>query len=416
MAFILYRYIMNYYKSLLHRVRVLERYFIESKKDQEILQSFLGDEYYDKYNAVKNKINDPEYKDIYRLIKKDPEEVKQFIDSIQSNRDIRTAKKTEGAELIYNKDGWKVYKITTYPAAQLYGSGTKWCITGRYAGHEERGEQYFYEYIDEYNLDGGYYFYIHGNDKYCILKRTDGSIADIYDAADNPMTKGELYDAEPSLPTVPGIGLDKNGDLLYSNNIEDVKRAIATGIDVNSRASDYTSTPLSYHCSFGNMDIIKLLLDSGANPDIQMPILTATLNRNSDVLEVLLDAGANANVSANVGNIGYTSALGLAINQVGRFADKRSELCAQLLIEHGADPNARVGKGNAPTPIWYAVEEILHSNAIRYNIIKALLNAGADCKKKRAGETLIEHLEQAANSFSSIKRDSRLIKLLSKYM
>ena len=44
--------------------------FYEGKQDQEILNSFLGDEYYNKYNSIKNKITDNEYKDIYKLIKK----------------------------------------------------------------------------------------------------------------------------------------------------------------------------------------------------------------------------------------------------------------------------------------------------------------------------------------------------------
>jgi hypothetical protein len=60
---------MDYY-NLLKRVRVLEQYLLEGKRDQEILNNFLGDEYYAKYNTVKNKIKDPEYKDIYQLIKK----------------------------------------------------------------------------------------------------------------------------------------------------------------------------------------------------------------------------------------------------------------------------------------------------------------------------------------------------------
>ena len=67
----------RYYESLCRRVRFLEAMILEGKKDQEILQNFLGDEYYNKYQAIKNKIRDPEYKDIYKLIKKDPEEVRE---------------------------------------------------------------------------------------------------------------------------------------------------------------------------------------------------------------------------------------------------------------------------------------------------------------------------------------------------
>jgi hypothetical protein len=75
--------------TLEYRLCILERYLLEGKRDQEILQKFLGDEYFNKYNAIKNKIKDPDYKDIYRIIKKDPYEVKSYIDSFLSNRDIQ---------------------------------------------------------------------------------------------------------------------------------------------------------------------------------------------------------------------------------------------------------------------------------------------------------------------------------------
>ena len=77
---------------------------------------------------------------------------------MQSKADKRRSDKERGAELIYQDDLWKVYRITTYSAAKIYGSGTKWCITGRYEGHEGRGEEYFYQYIEDYDLDNGYYF------------------------------------------------------------------------------------------------------------------------------------------------------------------------------------------------------------------------------------------------------------------
>ena len=114
--------------------------FYEGKKDQEILNNFLGDEYYNKYNTIKNKITDNEYKDVYKLIKKDPDEVKDYIDNFKSNRDsVRAAK--SGAKKLYEDSDWIVYRITTYEAAVLYGKNTKWCITGRYNGHEEHGEE-----------------------------------------------------------------------------------------------------------------------------------------------------------------------------------------------------------------------------------------------------------------------------------
>lgn len=162
----------NHYESLCRRVRLLESIIIEGKKDQEILSNFLGPDYYDKFQNVKNKIKDPEYKDIYKIISKDPNDVKAYIDTVQSSSDKRKEDK-KGAEKLYEDDNWKVYRITTYPAAQLYGKGTKWCITGRYPGNRGAGESFFNQYIRNSNLDGGYYFYINKKDpheKYCVLQ------------------------------------------------------------------------------------------------------------------------------------------------------------------------------------------------------------------------------------------------------
>ena len=53
---------MNKYRNLLRRVIYLESLLYEGKQDQEKLLNFLGQEYYDKYNLIKNKITDPNTK------------------------------------------------------------------------------------------------------------------------------------------------------------------------------------------------------------------------------------------------------------------------------------------------------------------------------------------------------------------
>lgn len=92
---------MNNYKNLLRRIVYLESLLFEGKQDQERLLNFLGQEYYDKYNRIKDKIQNPEYKDIYRMMKKDPSDVENYIDDFQSNMDLRREAK-KGAKLIYN--------------------------------------------------------------------------------------------------------------------------------------------------------------------------------------------------------------------------------------------------------------------------------------------------------------------------
>lgn len=265
----------NHYESLLRRVRFLEALIIEGKQDQEVLKNYLGDEYYNKFLAVKDKIKDPGYKDIYQLIKKDPNEVKAYIDSIKSNRDLRKNDK-DGANLIYQDDLWKVYRITTYPAARLYGSGTKWCITGRYGMDDDPGgPDYFKDYIENEDLDGGYYFYIKndGKTKYCLLRQTDGTIHSIWNAIDNDIDPDDILYEEPDFPGIRGLfvppPIKDNYNGLFSKKIQPVLTSIKNGDDVNEKSTDdsrsyYGYTPIEWSMKNNRFDISDALLKAGA--------------------------------------------------------------------------------------------------------------------------------------------------------
>lgn len=379
------------YKDLIRRVTILESYIIEGKRDQEILQNFLGDEYYDKFNVVKNKIKDPEYKDVYKIIKKDPEEVKEYIDSIKSNNDKRKSAK-EGAELIYSDPNWKVYRVTTYPAAQYYGRGTKWCITGNYEGEEERGQHYFDSYIDDANLDGGYYFYLNndGKRKFCLLREKDGSIHSIWDAPDRDYTDEEILFIEPEFPKIPGVFIPKKAKInLFVDNSNMLKSAIEKGQDVNerSRAKErdyYGYTPIEWHIKNLNWNNIYILLDAGAKIEDE--------NKLKPVLEY-----------------GTATILNNILNHA-KYLDKDMLLKGALqwsvvdfvvtLLKHGANPNTKCKSGN--TPIY---DEVLKGYDARVSLIKALLKYGAQINNdivelahsKRCKPAVITALENALN-------------------
>ena len=242
--------------------------YLEAQADFDRLRDKLGDEYFNKWMAIKDKIGDkikdpdwartsPEeqpkfipnpdrkYKNIYNILKFNDieiEELKDFLDNFQSKASMVKQNKIEGAEEIYNKDGWTVYRITTYKAAQKYGSGTKWCITGRYDGQEEKGEYYFDKYIREQNLDGGYYFYIHNSDqdKFCVLRKKNGEINSIWNAADKEIDASELPKDFPSVP-ISGLEelsyIDPHTSAIRAIRKDDMKmlnRAISVGLKKGS--------------------------------------------------------------------------------------------------------------------------------------------------------------------------------------
>ncbi len=84
--------------------------------------------------------------------------------------------KSEGAKLIYDKDGVKVYEITTWEAAKLYGSGTKWCISGRSGSHWRR---YFGA------KGANIYFVISDAGKKYAIVNYQGGQREVFDAKDN---------------------------------------------------------------------------------------------------------------------------------------------------------------------------------------------------------------------------------------
>ena len=308
--------------------------FYEGKQDQEILNDFLGDEYYNKYNSIKNKITDNEYKDIYKLIKKDPDEVKDYIDNIKSNRDYVKVAKSD-AKKLYEDSDWIVYRITSYNAAKYYGKNTKWCISGNYPDSEGIGEKYFNDYIKYYNLDGGYYFYINKhdiNDKYCVLKKQSGKIESIWNAADKDIGDS-MYAADVNLPYVKEVGLNtvEQEDLFLAikgkdielvkqsvndntvnaltplmivaaksgrKNIEIAKYLIDHDADVSYVSKD-GKTALIMACESEHYEMVKLLIEYG-NADVNKPMTENSsaaylATEDEDIKEYLISKGAKVN-------------------------------------------------------------------------------------------------------------------------
>jgi ankyrin repeat protein len=125
---------------------------------------------------------------------------------------------------------------------------------------------------------------------------------------------------------------------------EAVRKLIAAGANVNE-STRYTLTPLAVAAERGHIDVLKLLLDAGAkinaNPDGYTPLMRACWGKQPEASKILLDAGADPNLQRHDGQ----RALHLA-------AKKNCAKCAALLLAHGADPKALAYKKN--TALYYA--------------------------------------------------------------
>ena len=298
---------MNYYRSLEKRVSILESYILEGKRDREVLNDFLGDDYYDKYLSIKNRISDPEYKDIYKLVKKDPDEVKDYIDNFKSNRESVKAAK-EGARKVYEDSDWIVYHITNYDAAKYYGRDTKWCLSGNYEGLEEVGQHEF----EKYNSKNNIYFYINkhkAREKYAMLKnRYTDRITDVYDSADNNLGNSAYY-INVELPYVEEVGYNTASqlelyDAIKEGDLDQVKDCFSK--DFVNMKDHRGVTPLMIAIMRSYEDIAEFLIKNGANVNVQnnagaTPLMYACFENNLDMVKLLVKYGADVNAKTKYG-------------------------------------------------------------------------------------------------------------------
>jgi len=363
--------------------------YLESKKDLDDLRDYLGDKLFDDYMKIRDRIpkDQNEFKDFSKLKKMDKKDIQDFIDNFKSKSDKKKSDKTEGAEKLYEDGDWVVYKITTYPAAQLYGKNTKWCITGRYHGHEERGEEYFYDYINDKNLDGGYYFYINKkdpSDKYCVLQTKDKKIDSVWDAEDTDRGSSTTALVRDGilLPNIPEVNLEEDLKLVFNTylkegNLDKIEHFLKEGfIDVNGAYDEdniqggtylYNIAKSTYLNKY--LEIIELLLKYGADPTIDngfgSPIVDAVRSYNSDLVNLYIKYGLDVNGKY------------LPKDSLLTLACKKDDIdTAKVLLENGADPDFTITEGTYTFPLLQALKND------NIDLISLLIENGADINKE----------------------------------
>jgi ankyrin repeat protein len=141
--------------------------------------------------------------------------------------------------------------------------------------------------------------------------------------------------------------------------------------------------PLYKAIKVGNLDIVKLLVENGANIEFSgirdlTNLVAAILENRPDIVKYLVGRGAKINTGFGEGDI----PLIVAINR--NFLD-----VVKVLVENGADINKANYYGN--TPLKYAVSYIRNTPNKRTDVLKYLLEQGVYVNaKNNMGATVLK--------------------------
>ena len=156
--------------------------------------------------------------------------------------------------------------------------------------------------------------------------------------------------------------------------------------DLNFKDKDTDRrTALHHVVKTGKQDMVKFLLDRGANPNIKDSFKNTALHIailwiNKEIISLLLDRGAKIDTQDHTGRTGLHYAISLKHKDI-----------VKLLLQRGADPNLKDHNGR--TALYYAVWEA------DKDMIKLLLNNRANPNlKDKDGETLLHFLISDKNT------------------
>ncbi len=170
-----------------------------------------------------------------------------------------------------------------------------------------------------------------------------------------------------------------------------VKSLIYMGADVNAEKDMFLGGKVLMHAvaNNGNPEVIKLLLDAGANVNDsnvykrQALMWAVRFTHNPEVIKLLLDAGADVNAKA----IANWTPL-LCATFFRSTVEERNIEVIKLLLNAGADVNAK-GDYDGVTALMIIVANYPHPQTI-----KLLLSAGADISATdNSGNTALDYAE-----------------------
>jgi len=162
-------------------------------------------------------------------------------------------------------------------------------------------------------------------------------------------------------------------------DIEAVRRYVERGADVNACEPKHGGTALTAAVCGGSIEIVRYLLDHGADPRKGWALIPAVRRRRIDLAGTLLAHGADPN-TPRAG--GVPSSLTIA-------AENGDVAMLRVLIEHGVDLRAE----GVPNPILAAVRGG-HRDAVELLLAKGAANVNTKGPDGRRPLSIAESLGQ----------------------
>jgi uncharacterized protein len=181
-----------------------------------------------------------------------------------------------------------------------------------------------------------------------------------FDCADNSRSVAPILavpiQVETNQVTFPNHGLI---DAAHANETGTCKALIKRGVDVNQQG-EFGDTPLSWAVDNQNLELVRLLLAHGADPNVHVqgpayhirdaagttPLISAVRSNNMPIFHTLLgNKRINVNFSADDG---YTPLIEAVRNSYSKQPVNID--IVRALLDRGADPNL---KGAGETPLSY---------------------------------------------------------------
>ena len=187
-------------------------------------------------------------------------------------------------------------------------------------------------------------------------------------------------------------------------DVDLVKLLLDRGAEVNMKS--YGDAPLhsaiEFESAYDPIVKLKLLLDYGSDPNVKnmygdTPLHQATNpDTNDEFIKILLENGADPNVKDKFGRTPLHFHFN---NYTIPHNDNSSIVKLKLLLDYGADVNVKDNKGNTP------LHEAIRRASINYEFIKILLENGADVNvKNEDGNTPIDIFNLGIkNKFNTVK-------------